>query len=425
MLFKALIATARQVWESFRFALQSVAINKLRTGLSLLGITIGIFTIISIFTVISSLERGIREGIERIGRNAIYITRAPWVEEENEEGNREYQWWKYMNYPKPSYREYLQLSEEMPQAEAVVYFLDVRRPVEADGVYLPNVSTEAVTQDYNLIRDIPIASGRYFTPYESAHGAKVAIIGRRLADQLFGEGTDPVGLSFKIAKSKAEVIGVMEVEGQSMMQYGLDDMVIIPYLFGSTLANSRWVEGVIVVKGNPDADIETLKLETAAALRSIRRLPPSAENNFSLNEEGTFAQLLAEVISTINLAGWVIGLFSILVGGFGIANIMFVSVRERTSQIGIEKALGAKPYFILLQFTFEAVLLAIAGGAVGLLLIWAGAAAISTVAPFVITLTFGNIVLGLLISSAVGMVAGIFPAWSAARMEPVKAIYKT
>ena len=176
--------------------------------------------------------------------------------------------------------------------------------------------------------------------------------------------------------------------------------------------------------GKQDINLDEFKAITDHTIRRIRRQPFNAKSNFAINEVTAVSQQLDTLFSMINLVGGIIGVFAILVGGFGVANIMFVSVRERTAQIGIQKAVGAKPYAILMQFVFEAIMLSVAGGAVGLLLIWALAAVATSATGFEIVLTAENIGVGLGISSAVGAIAGIFPAYSAASLPPVVAIYK-
>lgn len=408
-----------QVWRSLCFAVDSVVINKLRTALSLFGITIGIFAIISIFTVIDSLEAGIRESVDAIGSDVLYVEKWPWVPEE---GN-EYKWWKYASRPVPSYSEFQQITAATPDAEATAMACYFRRNARV-GSRSTNIRISGVTHDFDQMRKLEFDQGRYFTPYESAHGARVAVIGARLAADLFPD-VDPLGQFVTIGGSKTEIVGVLVKDGTAMMGGSFDNQAIIPFRFSTTMVDPRWTSPGILVKAKKGIDSQDFIEQTRASIRQIRRLKPGAEDNFAINESSALNRQLDPIFSMINLGGGLIGIFAILVGGFGVANIMFVSVRERTSQIGIEKALGARPYFILLQFTFEAILLSIVGGAVGLLLIFIGASAVTAASGFQITLSIGNITLGLLISSIVGAVAGIFPAYTAARMDPVKAIFKT
>lgn len=416
-MFKKFLFTVGQIYQSLLFALESVVINKLRTGLSLLGITIGIFSIITVFTLVDSMEIKIREDVNSLGTNTLYIGKWPWGPEGGE-------WWRYVNRPQVTFTEFDEMRELLPQAEAIAYMANFYRTVRRGTVYVDDIEIIAASYDFNQVRKIDIESGRYFTPFEADRAGRVAIIGATVAEKLFGE-EDPLGKDIVILGTRLNVVGVGEKSGESMLGMGFDEQVLIPMRLAPYFANMRWTGTEMIVKGDPDGDTEEFKAEVTSIMRRLRRLPPQAEENFSVNEVSILNTQLDGMFGTINLAGGLIGIFSILVGGFGVANIMFVSVRERTSQIGIQKALGARPYFILCQFVFEAVLLSVVGGIIGLLLIFLGVLVVNSLGEFTLTLTVGNIILGLLISSAVGAIAGFFPAWSAARMEPVKAIFNT
>lgn len=395
-------------------AVESVVINKLRTGLSLSGITIGIFAIITVFTLVDSMEIKIRENVNTLGSNTLYVGTWPW------DGGGE--WWKYYNRPQVSLGEYHEMRSLLPQADAIAFTTSFSRTVKNGSNYVDNTSVVGATHDYNRMRKSDIGRGRYFTPYESEHGSRVALIGNTVAEKLF-PGEDPVGKDMRIGGTRLTVIGVFAKAGDDMMGMSMDENVLIPLALARNFVNLRWAGTEMIIKGRDGGDAQELKAEVGAVMRRLRRLSPQTEDNFAVNEMSILSGQLDKMFSRINLAGGIIGLFSILVGGFGVANIMFVSVKERTSQIGIEKALGAKPYFILFQFVFEAMILSVAGGAIGLVLIFLGVLVVNSVSDFTMVLTLGNILLGLAISSVVGAVAGFFPAWSAARMEPVKAIY--
>lgn len=413
----------KQIYYAFYFAVQSVVINKVRTLLSLLGITIGIFSIISVFTVLDSLERGIRENVDAIGSNVVYVGRWPWgPSEEGNEGGA-YEWWKYAARPMPQYSEAQELGESVESADVWAVLSGFNRTLSVGKRSKEGVHVLAATHDYNQTRSSEIASGRYFSPHESRAGSPVVILGATTAQELF-DGDDPVGRTIKIGNVPTTVIGVFEREGSNMFGTSYDEQALVPYPFARNFVNLLYKDKDLVIKGKEGVAIKDLKAEVTAAMRRIRRLPPGTENNFTANEVTGVLKQLDSMFAMINVVGGVIGFFSILVGGFGIANIMFVSVRERTTQIGVRKALGAKRYSILMQFTFEAVLLAIVGGAIGLGLIWVGAAIVGAVSDFAVVLTAKNIIIGLSLSSVVGAVAGIFPAWWAARMDPVQAITK-
>ncbi|MFP4367058.1 MAG: ABC transporter permease [Bacteroidales bacterium] len=407
--------------ESLIFAYSSVMVNKLRTLLSLLGITIGIFAIISVFTIVDSLERNIRESISVLGDDVIYVQKWPWTFSD------EYPWWVYMRRPVPDLRDYDEVRRRSQFAHGVAFSVSTGGQVRHEGTYLNNIGIWANTYDFQDIRHFELQRGRYFTPYESSAGRNLAIIGDEIARKLF-EGADPLNKEIRVSGRKVTVIGVAQKEGENMLGGGsLDEMVLLPLNFARNIFNIRSdrLNPMIMVKAEPDIVNQELIDELRFILRSSRRLKPAEEDNFALNQASAITQSLDQIFVMINLVGWIIGGFSILVGGFGIANIMFVSVKERTNIIGIQKSLGAKNYFILLQFLYESVLLAVTGGVLGLILIFTGTMLVSNLSEFTITLTLGNIVLGLAVSAVIGVIAGYAPAYSASRLNPVEAINHT
>ena len=410
--------------ESLVFAFKSVTVNRLRTLLSLLGITIGIFAIISVFTVIDSLEINIRQSLAGLGSNVIYVQKWPWAPEEG----KEYEWWQYWNRPVPKYSEYEALRNQCVKASRVAFFAFANRMVKYRNNSIQSTTIFGCTPEFEEIRDLDIIKGRFFTPFEFFSGRNNAIIGYTVAEKLF-ENRNPVGEQIKIMGHRITVIGVTKKEGSNMFGGGsLDEVIVVPINFLRTMIDIRndQANPEIWVEARPNVSNDELKDDIRRILRSQRRLKPIADDNFALNEASMIMGPLKQVFGVINLAGFFIGIFSILVGGFGIANIMFVSVKERTNIIGIQKALGAKKYFILSQFLFESVMLALSGGIVGLLLVFGLTSAMTAVLNgFIVTLTAGNIVLGLTVSAAIGVISGLAPAWTAARMDPVVAINTT
>ncbi|MGW8315577.1 MAG: ABC transporter permease [Bacteroidales bacterium] len=413
----------RGFWESLMMAIQSVLVNRLRAMLSLLGITIGIFAIIAVFTIVDSLETNIRESFNTLGSDIIYVNKWPWASEDGEE----FAWWKYMNRPLPSLSEYEYIREHSKGAEAVSFVSGVNRMVEYGNNNVEGAIVAGVSQGFQEIRSFELERGRFFSPLESNAGRNVAVIGHDLARELF-QGANPIGKSIKTMGSKVTVIGVVEKEGTGMIDVMvLDEVALMPLSFykGFVDIRSDRAGPEIWVKTKPNYSIQELNYELTHLLRSYRRLKPSEEDNFSLNQTSMITRQLDRFFSVLKIAGFFIGVFSIIVGGFGIANIMFVSVKERTNIIGIQKALGAKRAFILAQFLFESVMLSVAGGIVGLLIVFLGATIISLSSDFSVYLTFNNIRVGIGISSLIGLISGIFPAWQGARMDPVVAINST
>jgi putative ABC transport system permease protein len=410
--------------ESFLFAINALKVNRLRTLLTLLGITIGIFAIISVFTILDSLENTIRNSLSSLGDDIIYVQKWPWAPPPGEE----FKWWEYLKRPVPKIEEYEQIKKRSEKAEIVNFAASTLRTVK----YKNNTAEDAIlwanSHEFERIRTFELEDGRYFTPFESTAGKNVCLIGHQLAADLF-QGINPVGKDIKISGRKVTVIGLIAKEGKDILNSGgsLDDMIVLPIIYSKTLLDikSENANPMIMVKAKPNVSVSELKDELRSILRSTRTLSPKEKDTFALNQSSILNSALNSIFGVINLAGWLIGGFSILVGGFGIANIMFVSVKERTNLIGIQKSLGAKRKFILFQFLFEAVMLSLIGGTIGLVLIFAGSLLASSKIDLEITLTLGNIFLGLLISIAIGLISGIFPSYKAARLNPVEAINTT
>lgn len=409
----------RLIFESFRFAWNALTANLLRTVLSLLGVTIGIFAIIAVFTLVDSLERSIKDSLNFLGTNNINVEKWPYGL------GGPYPWWKYLARPYPTIDEYEFLKENVQNAKAMSIF-SFRGGVTAK--YKSNSSVDldlaGVVYDHKDVYEIPILSGRYFTPQEAAAGRNVAILGHRPAIELF-PGLDPIGKEIKLRGLKYYVIGVIKEEGDSFLGAPTnDENIYLPYKSYLKLFYSGphgGVESYITVKGlESDIGLVELESELRGLMRKKRSLKPKEEDNFALNRPEAIANFIGSTFDVIGLAGWVIGGFSILVGGFGIANIMFVSVRERTHIIGIQKSLGAKNYFILFQFLFESVFLSLLGGGFGIFMVWL--LSFVSLGSLDLVLTLPNVALGVGVSVIIGMASGIIPAAVAARMDPVIAI---
>ncbi|MCF8298945.1 MAG: ABC transporter permease [Saprospiraceae bacterium] len=407
--------------ESLLFALNAIVVNKLRTILSLLGITIGIFSIISVFTIFDSMENYVRKNIESLGDNVIFIRKWPQFE-----FNPNYPWWEYWKRPTVSIDELKEIEKRSKGMDYGVFVASTSKSVDYLGNTIESATILGVSQDYDKVLSIELLDGRYFTPIESNSGRNVAILGYEIAENLF-ENIDPIGKKIKIFGRKLKVIGVLAKEGDDNLGGSFDDQVILPVNFIRNIIdikNERY-GGTIIIKGKPNVSNDELKDELIGNMRSIRKLKPSADDNFSIEEITLLAKAFDSIFSMFSIVGWIIGMFSLLVGGFGIANIMFVSVRERTGIIGIQKALGAKRYFILFQFLFEAVFLCLIGGLLGLLIVYIGTIIGTNAMGMELILTRGNVLLTLLITSLIGLLSGIIPAFFAARMHPVEAIRTT
>jgi len=401
--------------ESFLFAMNALVVNKVRTLLSLLGITIGIFSIISVFTVFDSLENNIKSEINSLGSNVLFIQKWPWAMGGN------YPWWKYLNRPEPKVSEMEELQKRSSTVESAAFMLGVNRNVYYQNNQMENLPIFSVSQDYNKILPFDLEAGRYFTQVESHRGNNVAIIGTEIADNLF-QGIDPIGKKIKVFGRKLTVIGVTKKEGESIFGDSKDNRVFIPINYARGVIDVKNIGSTIAVMAKPGISNQQMIDELTGIMRSIRKLPPRADDSFAINETDIISKGFDQLFAVIAMVGWFIGGFSLLVGGFGIANIMFVSVKERTSQIGIQKSLGAKNYFILLQFLFESIFLSLMGGIVGLLIVFILTFFSESILNFELTLTFGNVFLGVFVSALIGLVSGFVPSYSASRLDPVEAM---
>jgi putative ABC transport system permease protein len=399
-------------------AVQALVNNPLRSLLSLLGVTIGIFLIIAVFTLVDGLERSIRSSFEILGDEAIFIERMPWGPEEGDEG---YAWWKYAQRPDVSLTEAEKLGRRMTSEGALAYFGSTSREVEYGNSSADNAAVVAVTPSYENFISVRIEKGRNFSQTEFSTGSRRCLIGAGVADLLFGEA-DPIGRTIRIDGYKATVIGVLEKQGESLVGGQTDGWVLIPVRFGQVLMDFRNAKNQIAIKPREGVNFAAFENEVLMNMRSIRKLRPKEEKNFALNKSSMLNQGLDQVFGFMNIAGLIIGGFSILVGGFSIANIMFVSVKERTNIIGIQKALGARRSFILTQFLIESISLCVMGGIVGMAIIYLATLVVTALTSFTLVLTLENIITGLLFSAGIGLISGIVPALQASRMEPIEAI---
>ena len=409
------------IWESFRFAIQALTANLTRTILSLLGVTIGIFAIIAVFTLVDSLENNIKSSFSFLGTNVIRVDRFPFSS-----GPQEYPWWKYFQRPPANYSEFTFLKERLENAEAITISASANAILKYESNSYQGANLEGIVFDHKDVYDVPIDQGRFFTEQEIIASRNVVLIGVKIAGALF-PNTSALGKEIKIKGHKFRVVGIFKEEGEGL--FGMpskDEACLIPYgAFAKMFYIGRWgIEPTIAAQGmETDIGLVALENEIAGLLRAKRGLKPTAEDNFSLNKSEFIQNAIGSIFDVISIAGWVIGGFSILVGGFGIANIMFVSVKERTNIIGIQKSLGAKNYFILMQFLFEATFLSLIGGLAGI-----GLVILLTLVPMgslEILMSFKNIMLGVGLSSVIGIASGIVPATLAARMDPVEAIRTT
>ncbi len=404
--------------ESVLFAWNSLIANKLRTFLSLLGITIGIFAIITVFTIVDSLERNVRGSVQSLGDNVVFVMKWPWT------FGPDYPWWKYMNRPVPKYQELNEIERKAKTIDAIGFRVGCKKTLKHNNNTIENALVSGWSFGFGKVKSFEIIDGRYFREDEAEGGYNVVILGNALAEGLFPNNQSSIGKTIKVAGRNCKVIGLFKKEGESMLGNSMDNQAVVPYHFARLFIDvkSENNEPFIAAKAKPGITNNQLKEELTGIMRNIRGLKPLVEDDFALNETNLLSKNFDGLFDIIGIAGAIIGGFSILVGGFGIANIMFVSVRERTNLIGIQKSLGAKNYFILAQFLFEAIFLSLIGGIIGLILIFILTFASHGIIDMDITLTRSNIILGLTISVLIGVISGFIPAYGASQLDPVEAI---
>lgn len=407
----------RLLRESLSFAWSAIVVNKLRTFLSLLGVMVGIFVISAIFAVVDSMEEDLMDSFSMLDDDVLFVSKWPWSIGD------EYPWWKYVQRREPSLRDSEELADRLTQASDVAFQMKDMYNVESGDNSYPNVPVAAVSHSYPAVISLDFASGRFFNGSESSSGRPVAIIGYEIAMNLFG--TEKVlGRKIKIKGQKLEIIGTFVHQGASIVSSGFDEFVMVPATFAPRIFDVHKTTGAsIMVKARKGVEMEVLKDEIIQQLRSVRRVRPGNVNDFSINQVDMLTGLISSIFTQVELGGWFIAIFAILVGCFSIANIMFVSVRERTKIIGIQKALGAKSSFILIQFLFEAIVLCVFGAILALFAIefMMFIVNISDIG-MTLTISMGRVGMAMSIAVVSGLVAGIAPALSAARMPPVDAM---
>jgi putative ABC transport system permease protein len=401
---------------SFRLTMQELMVNKLRTALSLIGISFGIFCIIGVLATVNSLERNIQDEIKGLGTNTIYIDKWDY------KGGPDYPFWKYVNRPLPKYAEIEFIKQRSQLASHIAFNVNNNGNVEYNNNVLQGVTYYGITEEQNLIQPITIQYGRYISTSEFVAGSSVVIMGFDNAEKLFIRADIAVGKEVILNGKKAKVIGVIKKEGQNLIGWNYDQCIMLPYRFIRNIFDEKRSNGFIMAMAKEGVSAVAFKDELEGVMRSIRKLGPKADDDFSLNDVSGFSDQVSSVFVSINIGGWAIGLLSLVVGAFGIANIMFVTVKERTAMIGLKKAIGAKRRSIMMEFLLEAAIICIMGGLIGLLLVYILTVILSNVFNFPVFISGGILTLAISICITIGILAGIIPASIAARLDPVVAI---
>ena len=407
----------RLLRESFGFAMNALRNNKLRTLLSLLGVTIGIFSIIAILAAVDSLDKKIKKDLSSLDKNTIYLMRFSF-------GPSEIPQWKREQFPDVKYDEYEFLKSSVNDVDEMAFqFFVNNESLKYESESVSDVNIVPVSHEFIEIQGLEFENGRFYNEAEANSGAPVIVLGYDIAKSLFGE-SEPIGKNLRLYGQRFNVIGTLKKQGEGMFGDSNDTSVFIPVNFLRRMYgdNNSAMTPVILIKPDKGVDMEAFKAQLAQKLRNMRGMKVGEIDNFFINVLSGFTDLLDGIIGAMRGGGLLISVFSFLVGGFGVANIMFVSVKERTNLIGIQKSLGAKNRFILFQFLFEAIILCVIGGTIGLLIVWLLSILLTNVLEFEFVLSFWNIVIGSTLSVIVGVISGILPAISASKLDPVEAI---
>ena len=399
-------------WQEFRS-------HKLRTLLSLSGIAFGIFCIISVLATVDSLEYAVQKDIKALGSNTVYIDK--W---EYSDGGNDYPWWKYVKRPNPKYEEMILLKQKVPSAKNVAINISTTTNIELEDDIVNNVNYYGITEDFVNIQPVEIQMGRYLQQADYDYAANSIVMGYTVAENLFGKPEKAVGQMIGMKNGKRGlVVGLIKKQGKSIIGgWEYDNSILMPFDFMKTIVREEYSQPVIMVQGKETVPMAQLKDELEGAMRSIRKLKPTADNDFSLNDIDSFSEFMSNIFGYINRGGWAIAALSLIVGMFGVANIMFVTVRERTSQIGLKKAIGAKKRVILTEFLLESAFLCIMGGLLGLIAVYLLTLVAGAIFGFTVFVSPNILFLAVSICVIVGILAGIIPASIAARMDPVVAI---
>lgn len=401
---------------SFILTMQELRVNKLRTALSLTGISFGIFCIIGVLATVNSLEMNVQNDIKSLGSNTIYIDKWDYS------GGPDYPWWKFVNRPEPKFEEVEAIRERSGLAKNLAFNINNTGNLQYGDNILQGIIVYGITEVQNDIQPVTIAFGRYLSLSEFNAGSNVMVMGYQNAEDLFGKPQNAVGKVVTLNNRQVQVIGVLKKSGQNFVGWNYDKCAMLCYRYCRQLFKEDNSNPFIMVQAKTNVSALAMKDELKGIMRSIRKLSPTAEDNFSLNDVGAFSDKVSSIFVSINLGGWAIGLLSLIVGAFGIANIMFVTVKERTGIIGLKKAIGAKKKSILMEFLMESAIICIMGGIMGLILVFILTIVLTNLFNFPVFISGSILTLAITICILIGILSGIIPASIAAKMDPVVAI---
>ena len=403
--------------ESFRIAFAQIRANKMRSVLTALGVIIGIVAVTLMGTAIGGIDKGFSNSLAMLGEDILYVQKWPWGGVED--------WWNYQNRPRitADVAEKLnQIIENTPNSTLEIAVPVAMRgsPVK-NGEYKVNGVVVGTNGDYSRISNVDLTEGRFFNETEANSGRPVCVLGADVAEALF-QGRTPLDQSVQVGGHPFQVIGVLAKQGSFLGLFSFDNQVFMPLeAFKKYFSLRRGTD--VRVKVKDKNRLEESRDELIGATRRVRGQLPGERDNFSINEQQAFKAVLDPVKQGIALAGLFITGLSLFVGAIGIMNITFVSVKERTKEIGTRKALGARRRTILLQFLIEAVSICLIGGVAGLVLTYGACVGLQAALPsFPIDFSVNLVFVSMAVSVVTGILSGFAPAWGAARLDPVVAL---
>ena len=402
-------------FEAFRIALAALRANKARGVLTTLGIIIGIVAVVTTMTAANGLANNFRESVSVLGTDVLYVSRMPWIFQGR--------FFQFRNRPNLDLKDSQKLARQLGSGAIVNPTDDTRRPVKYLSEVIENATVVGTTDKHMLVSSAVPEYGRFLTAYDVRFKRPVCVIGTTMREQLFGD-VDPINKKIKVGRADFRVIGVMEKQGSAGFFGGpdFDSQVFIPVTNFVKEFGGRNRSFAFAVKGPTGADVGDFEYEVVGEMRKIRRLAPNEEDNFAINKMDSLLDAFNNVMGVVLMIGMAVTGISLFVGGVGVMNIMFVSVTERTHEIGIRKAIGAKRRAILQQFLLESSAICLVGGAIGVALSFGVAAAINKLLlPASVSLPI--VIIALTVSVAVGVISGFIPAWRASRLNPIDALH--
>ena len=411
-------------YEALRLSWQAIRSHKLRTLLTMLGISIGIFSITMIFTLVNTLQYSVTLNLSSLGSTILYVHNWPWKDNSED-------WYKYFNRPKVSLMDYEKLKNELKYTVAINFsYIKNGATAKYKKNTAEGIQIIGCTRDFVYVNNFEIEKGRFLSEFEINGARKNCVLGYQVAKNFFGTLINPIGEEIILQGKKFKIVGVIAPQGDmNIFGPSIDFQIIIPY---TTFANTfdvtkRSVDRLITVKAESPEKVYEVENQIIGLIRAKRGLKPSQEDNFSVNKQEALMEQFDQIFGALNVGGTIISLFSLLVGGFGIANIMFVCVKERTVEIGIQKALGSTKHFILQQFLLEAIILCVAGGLIGIFFLFSISGVLQWLIyvfelGFVMTIKWKDIFLGIGLSVLIGLISGFLPAFTAANLDPVEAM---